>query len=241
MEEQMTVSAQPLEQAKQFYQKLHGQAEARVDTIRAEFPQYVEMVEAGILTRLCLNSELATFTKLHSQGAISDKVLMEMSEDINSRLRRMQMRPVEELLIPPPELLRMVPYFKELKEIELMNLCSRLTALSFLPGEEIVKEGDAGDSLFIIGRGQVDVSTGGAGQPTHLARLKAGDFFGEVALLETQPRIATVTAITPCTLLELTRDRLLPYLEKAPELRDMLESTTQIRILDTRRAREKGK
>jgi CPA1 family monovalent cation:H+ antiporter len=241
MEEQMTVSAQPLEQAKQFYQKLHGQAEARVDTIRAEFPQYVEKVEAGILTRLCLNSELATFTELHSQGAISDKVLMEMSEDINSRLRRMQMRPVEELLIPPPELLRMVPYFKELKEIELMNLCSRLTALSFLPGEEIVKEGDAGDSLFIIGRGQVDVSTGGAGQPTHLARLKAGDFFGEVALLETQPRIATVTAITPCTLLELTRDRLLPYLEKAPELRDMLESTTEIRILDTRRAREKGK
>jgi CRP-like cAMP-binding protein len=69
--------------------------------------------------------------------------------------------------------------------------------------------------------------------------LKAGDFFGEVALLQPQPRIATVRAATPCTLLELSRDRLLPYLEKAPHLKDMLETTTQIRILDTRRAREK--
>ena len=70
--------------------------------------------------------------------------------------------------------------------------------------------------------------------------ITQGEFFGEVALLEPQPRIATVTAIPPCTLLELRRDRLLPYLENAPELKDMLESTTEIRILDTRRAREKG-
>ena len=241
MEHQMTVSAQPLQQAKEFYEKLHREAKARVETIRAEFPQYVEKVEARILTRLCLNSELETFVELHSQGAVSDKVLMEMSEDINNRLRRMRMRPVEELLIPPPDLLRMVPYFEELKEEELMNLCSRLTALSFLPGDEIVKEGDEGDSLFIIGRGQVDVSAGGGDPPAYLARLKAGDFFGEVALLEPQPRTASVKAATPCTLLELSRDRLLPYLEKAPHLKDMLETTTQIRILDARRAREKKK
>lgn len=120
-------------------------------------------MEAGILTRFSLNSELETFAELHSEGAISDKVLLEMREEINSRLRKMRMRPVEELLIPPPDLLRMVPYFEELEEEELMSLCSRLTALSFLPGEEIVKEGDEESSLFIIGRGQVDVLTGGGG------------------------------------------------------------------------------
>ena len=241
MGEQMDVSAQPLQQAKELYQKQHSQGEARVETLRGEFPHYVEKVEARTLARFCLNSELETFTELHSQGAISDKVLMEMSEGISRRLRGMRMRPVEELLMPPPELLRMVPYFVELKEEELMELCSRLTAFSFLPGEEIVKEGDEGDSLFIIGMGQVDVSAGGEGQPMYLARLKAGDFFGEVALLQPQPRTATVTAATPCTLLELSRSRLLPYLEKAPHLRDMLEDTTEIRILDTRRAREKRK
>jgi CPA1 family monovalent cation:H+ antiporter len=240
MAKQRTVSVQALQQAKEIYQRRHREAEALVETLRAEFPQYVEKVEAVILTRFSLNSELETYTELHSQGAISDKVLKEMREDINNRLRRMRMRPVEELLIPPPELLRMVPYFQELEEEELMSLCSRLTALSFLPGEEIVKEGDEGASLFIIGRGQVDVWTGEEGQPTYLALLKAGDFFGEVALLQPQPRMATVRAATPCTLLELSRDRLLPYLEKAPHLKDMLETTTQIRILDTRRAREKS-
>lgn len=241
MEQQMTVSAQPLQQAKELYQTRHREAETQVETFRAEFPHYVEKVEAEILTRFSLNSELKTFTELHSEGAISDKVLLEMSEEINSRLRRMRMRPVEELLIPPPELLRMVPYFEELKEADLMSLCSRLTALSFLPGEEIVKEGNDGVSLCIIGRGQVEVSTGGEGKPTYLALLKAGDFFGEVALLQPQPRTATVRAVTSCTLLELSRDRLLPYLEKAPHLKDVLETTTQIRILDRRRARGKRK
>ncbi|MDA2934899.1 cyclic nucleotide-binding domain-containing protein [Acidobacteria bacterium AH-259-D05] len=239
MEHQKTVSARPLQQAKELYQKLHREAKARVETIRAEFPQYVEKVEAGILTRLCLNNELETFTQLHSQGAISEKVLMEMSEDINNRLRSMRMRPVEELLIPPCDLLRMVPYFEELKEEELIKLSSRLTAFSFLPGEEIVKEGDDGDSLFIIGRGQVDVSTMGDGQAVHLARLKAGEFFGEVALLHPQPRTATVRAATPCTLLELSRDKLLPYLEKATHLKDILEKAYQARILDTRLAHER--
>lgn len=239
MEKQKTVSAESLVQAKELYQRLHREAEARVETIRAEFPQYVEKVEAETLIRFCLNIELESFTKLYSQGAISEKVLMEMSQGINNRLSKMRMRPVEELLIPPFELLRMVPYFEELKEEDLIRLSSRLTALSFLPGEEIFKEGGAGDSLFIIGRGQVDVLTHQDGQAVHLARLKAGEFFGEIALLHPRPRTATVKAVTPCTLLELSRARLLPYLERAPHLKDVLEESYQTRLLDTRLAHKR--
>jgi len=236
MGRQGTVSSEAGQKAKEIYQELHDNAQLRMDTIRAEFPEYVEKVEGTILERFCLSTELETFQNLCSQGAISEKVMAEMQEQIDYQLHRMRTRPVEELLMPPVQLMQQVPCFNELKEDDLVRLASHLNALSFLPGEEIVREGAHGDSLFLIGRGQVDVSRTVQDKRIHMAHLKAGDFFGEIALLHPQPRIATVQAATPCTLLELSRGRLLPYLKNAPHLRKVLENAYQNRIQKTESA-----
>jgi len=101
-------------------------------------------------------------------------------------------------------------------------------------GENVVNQGERGDSLFVIGRGQVDViERGNDGAERVLARLMSGDFFGETALLYPQPRTATVRAATPCTLLELSTERLAPVLENAPLLRDALEKVYRERVLHT--------
>ena len=117
---------------------------------------------------------------------------------------------------------RSVPYFSEFPEPDLKRLCSRVRVHSFMPGEDIVQAGHEGSSLFIIGRGRAEVFTPGG---RRIAELGAGEFFGEFSLLEPQPRTATVRALTPCTLLELARDVLMPYLDSAPHLHETLKDT----------------
>ena len=63
----------------------------------------------------------------------------------------------------------------------------------FLPGEVIIREGDVGVELFLISDGEVQVQREGH----EVARLGAGEFFGELALMTGNPRNATVTAAQP--------------------------------------------
>ena len=69
------------------------------------------------------------------------------------------------------------------------------------PGEEIVREGEAGDTFYVVASGQLETDVGG----TVVTMLRRGDFFGELALLHDAPRRATVRAITPVRLFELDR------------------------------------
>lgn len=71
-------------------------------------------------------------------------------------------------------------------------------------GEAIVREGDAGSSMFVVVGGKAAVTLASSKEP--VARLGAGDFFGEMSLLTGDPRTATVTAVTDCEVVELTAD-----------------------------------
>ena len=66
-------------------------------------------------------------------------------------------------------------------------------------GEIIIKQGDKGDSMFLIMRGVIRVIR----DDEELATLMAGEFFGEIAMLHHKPRMATCQAITPSALYEL--------------------------------------
>jgi hypothetical protein len=86
-------------------------------------------------------------------------------------------------------------------------------------GETIVREDDAGRSLFLIVQGTVRVSTTGvSGEEIKLAALGSGDFFGEVSLLTGKPRTATVTALTEVELLEVDREAVDRLRVKYPRL-----------------------
>lgn len=70
-------------------------------------------------------------------------------------------------------------------------------------GEFLFREGDAGDAMYIIQDGQVEIVTSARGRERRLALLEDGDFFGEMALLEGQPRVASARAVTPCELMRI--------------------------------------
>jgi putative ABC transport system ATP-binding protein len=91
------------------------------------------------------------------------------------------------------EFLKGVEAFKNLTPTELTQVAERMTRRHYLPEEVVIREGDTGHELFLISDGEVKVERGGG----EVARLGAGDFFGELALLSGQPRNATVVAARP--------------------------------------------
>jgi small-conductance mechanosensitive channel/CRP-like cAMP-binding protein len=94
-----------------------------------------------------------------------------------------------------------VEIFSGLSDAQRGELEDAARPLTYAAGETIVREGDAGGSMFVLERGDAAVTLAHTGG--ELARLRAGGFFGEMSLLTGEPRTATVTAVTDCVLLEI--------------------------------------
>lgn len=100
---------------------------------------------------------------------------------------------------PPLELLRASPMFAPLRPAVLEGLASRLQALYVESGDEVIREGEAGDRFYLVAEGRMEVASGGR----VLRTLGPGEFFGEIALLRRTPRTATVRATGPSQLYAL--------------------------------------
>jgi signal transduction histidine kinase len=86
-------------------------------------------------------------------------------------------------------------------------------------GRSVFQEGDPGDGLYVIAQGQVQITClVGQDQRRVLSRLGPGDFFGEMAVLDSQPRSATATAETDVQLHFIAREDLLALLTRRPGL-----------------------
>jgi CRP-like cAMP-binding protein len=102
--------------------------------------------------------------------------------------------------------LRSVDLFEPLSEEERILLSQRLRPLLFGRGETVIRQGAAGDSLFVITRGRVEVRVSSAGEERVVGTLSAGSFFGEMSLLTGDPRTATVVALEDAEVLPVTRE-----------------------------------
>ena len=90
------------------------------------------------------------------------------------------------------------------------------------PGEAIIKEGERSDMFFLITAGGVRVSINNEGSPKEVARLGPGAFFGEMAVLNDEPRTATVTAIGDVYCLEFVNSDVLGILQDYPKVKEVL-------------------
>lgn len=100
-----------------------------------------------------------------------------------------------------------VARFWELSDGERQALSSRLKEERRAAGEVIIRQGDAGETFYLVKSGTVEVTVGMPDGAEHLAaRLSAGDYFGEIALVKNVPRTATVRALSDCSLLTLDRE-----------------------------------
>lgn len=119
--------------------------------------------------------------------------------------------------------LRSCPLFAPCPEGVLADVGRNLRHRHFRRNEVIFHQGDPGDALHVIRRGSVKiVLPSPEGEEAIIATLRTGDFFGELALLDSEPRSATATAVEATETLVLPRTVFRELLDTNPELRDAL-------------------
>src|SRR6266511_3311107 len=109
--------------------------------------------------------------------------------------------------------------FRQLPAGKLMPLLASSQEMRFAAGREIFKEGDPGEGVYVVKSGQVVISAMvGAGKRHSFSRVLPGDFFGEMAVLDQQPRSACAAADTETEVYFVPRERMIELLTHSPDL-----------------------
>jgi CRP/FNR family transcriptional regulator, cyclic AMP receptor protein len=116
------------------------------------------------------------------------------------------------------ELLRRIPLFSNIDTSRLKLLAFTSERLTFENGAILFREGDRGDSAYLILTGKVDISVGSPNGDVVVASLGANNIVGEMSLLCEMPRTATVTAAEPLDTLRIKKDQFFGLLRDLPQM-----------------------
>ncbi|WP_372656186.1 ion transporter [Halobacteriovorax sp.] len=130
-------------------------------------------------------------------------------------------------------LIRTVPLFKNCSHSCLKDVASALEQKSYSPGKNIIRIGESGNEMFMIGHGTVDIIFSDG---TVVATLHEGQIFGEAALLKETMRNADVRAQNYCDLYILKKEDFTKIIEKHPDLLESMQQITSRRSTDRRKA-----
>lgn len=123
--------------------------------------------------------------------------------------------------------------FKSLDPKGREMLLQASTLVKFQNGDVLVREGDPGDSFYLIKSGEVQVTTQKGGKEVILARLTPGAFFGEVSIITGEPRTATVSAITDGEVVRFDKGQVTKVLKAYPRVAEILKKIVARRTEDT--------
>jgi len=140
----------------------------------------------------------------------------------------------------PVDILRGTLIFRQLDDASVFELGAKLRHLSFTAGELIVRQGDAGDSMYIVTAGQVAINYAGMNNAeTQVAVISAGDFFGESSLLTGEPRNASAIALSRVDCYELDKAGLQGIMDHRVDLAEDMSVVVAHRQMELAVSREK--
>jgi HlyB family type I secretion system ABC transporter len=113
--------------------------------------------------------------------------------------------------------------FARLPVEALRTLLAELAPVSVEKGELVIRQGDPPGPMFIVEEGRLRVFIEDDGRRRYLAYLRKGEFFGEMSLFKSEPRSASVEAVSACSLLRLTPETFSRLLREYPDFRARLE------------------
>jgi CRP/FNR family transcriptional regulator, cyclic AMP receptor protein len=118
---------------------------------------------------------------------------------------------------PTAKSFRRVPLFRQLDDTALSELCALVTIERFPAGTRLFRAGDAGDAMFLVESGRVQIKLSDTeGDEVVLADLRSGEFFGELVLLDGKPRSADAVVVEEATLSKLSRPTFLSLIDRRP-------------------------
>jgi uncharacterized membrane protein len=131
-------------------------------------------------------------------------------------------------------LLRSIALFEGLGDDDLRELGESLQRRAFAAGDMVFDQGDAGNSMYIVESGEVNIHLPGeASRRISLKDIARGEYFGELALFDEKPRSASALATTDAVLLELQRDTLETFLGRRPRVAMAILRTMSERLRET--------
>ena len=136
----------------------------------------------------------------------------------------------------PADAFGRVALFSSLSDGERAALLAVAKPVRYAAGEAIVRQGEAGMSLFVVVRGEASVTL--AATEGEVARLRSGDLFGEMSLLTGEPRTATVSAVDDCDLVEIDAEGFRAVVMSNPSVLERVTTVTAARREELDRHRE---
>jgi signal transduction histidine kinase len=132
------------------------------------------------------------------------------------------------------------PFLRLLASMERQRLSRLLTERRCVRGEVVVREGEPGNAMYMIWSGRVVVFLGDVETPTILGYREAGEIIGEMAILEHQPRSASVVALEDLRLLEISQENFYSLMESDPTLGLNIMGMISARLRVSDQARSQG-
>jgi cAMP-dependent protein kinase regulator len=199
---------------------------------------------AELLERLGQKEEAVQMFRRVAEGYASDgfilqaisvnKMILRMnpsSKDVSERLARLYSEKIREA--KPARPFPPIPLFSDLKQQELQLLLSHVRSKTYPKDAVVCREGEAGESLFVISQGEVAILKRAPGrQEIRVQNLKEGDLFGEFGFFIDQKRHATVKTMSDCELLEISGNGFREMIKVRPRLKDVLQNLFMERVLD---------
>lgn len=193
-------------------------APLEVEAAISEHPEVREACVIGVPDPVCGEAPHAYVLLLPGAAASPEDMLRFVASRVAAFMVPAEVHVISEMPYKGPgkidrELLRMraisaalieqVPFFKNADADFLRDIIPRLEAREFAPGESLVHEGDVGDEMYFLTKGQVEVLRREPAQ--RLKVLREGSFFGELAILRDAHRAATIRALTDVEVYALRR------------------------------------
>ena len=186
-----------------------------LEGMRLQYPGHAEQVERGIIRRAQLHLEEREFEASHADGLIGSDLHANLMRSLAARRRAANQRPKLDLSLQKMQMVRQFPLFATLPDVRRRALARAFVTIYAAPGEVLMRQGSVADAVYFIASGAVEMERAG-----HKWRIGNGGMYGELAILTGQrKRLASVRAMTHCTLLKLDEARFRKLLGRSPELR----------------------
>ncbi len=214
---------------REHYQRWHALSHRHLSQVSEQFPEFASSMQERLGKRLLLLAQEEMISADEKRGLLPSGRSEALREEVEHQLNKLRGQTVRKLYINAEQLLQRVPLFHGLDNESIRQAAGMLRKHTYDSGEEIIHQGEKGDSLYLIARGVVHVSRSDNGERKDLGSLIAGDFFGEMALMQHESRNATIRTVTPCQLYELKRADLETLMQENECIRETLERTEKQR------------
>ena len=188
------------EKVRETYQGYLNASREEIEDIRIHLPEVAHAIETRLAHRIELNLERDGYKRLAQEGILDEQVAETELAEVETRMKQLG-RHAQRIPIPETaDLVAQTPMFHGLDAAALQDLADMTEEMVVTRNTYLFREGDAGDSLYVVARGAVHILRGKGDEEQLVGVLGKGDIIGEMALLTGETRNASARAATPVTL-----------------------------------------